>query len=57
MGQGNCFFTMNKEEEEEEEEKVEKVEEDEIRTRVQSSAPMQQSCTHRPRQLFFFSFQ
>ena len=46
---------MNKEEEEEE--KVEKVEEDEIRTRVQSSAPMQQSCTHRPRQLFFFSFQ
>ena len=43
-GQGNCFFSVNKEGEkqEENEEKVEE-EEDKIRTTMQSSAAVQQS--------------
>ena len=51
-GQSNCLFPVNKGEEEEENEK-EKVEEkdkqqkeDKIRTTMQSSIPIQQSCTH-----------
>ena len=65
MNQGNCFFPVNKEEEEkqEEEEKEEKVEEDGnkqqeedvIRTTMQCSAAMEQSCTNGPRQLFLSS--
>ena len=52
MGQGNCFFPVNKEEEEEEkvEEENKKQEEDKIRTTMQSSVAMQWSCTCGPRQ-------
>ena len=51
-GQGNCFFSVNKEEDkqEENEEKVDEEENkqeegDKIRTTMQSSAAVQQSCT------------
>ena len=55
MGQGNCFFTLNKEEEEEEDEEEEEEEEEEedgIRTTMQSYSAMEHSCTHGPKQLF-----
>ena len=52
MSQDNCFFPVNMEKEEEEEEKVEEEEEDEIRTIMQSSIAMQQSCSRGLRQLF-----
>ena len=39
------------------EEKVKEEEEEEIRTTMQSSVAMQQSCTHWPRQLFLSSKQ
>ena len=50
-GQGNCLFSVHKEEKQEEnEEKVEEEdnkqeEKDKIRTTMQSSAAVQQSCT------------
>ena len=59
-GQGNCFLSMNKEEKQEEnEEKVEEEEnkqeeEDKIRTTMQSSVAMQESCTHGPREIVSF---
>ena len=54
VGQGNCFFTVNKEENEKKEEKEKKGEvEEEITTPMQSSPAMEQSCTCRPRQFFF----
>ena len=62
-GQGNCFFSVNEEKQEEKEEKVEEEEgnkqegnkqeeEDKIRTTMQSSVAMQESCTCGPRELF-----
>ena len=53
MDQSNCFFPVNeKEEEEEVEDENKQQEKDEIRTTV---VPMQQSCTHGPKQLFLSS--
>ena len=53
---GNCFIPVNKEEEKEKEEAEEKVEEeDKMRTRMQSSIAVQQSCTRGPRRLFLSS--
>ena len=57
-GQGNCFFSVNEEKQEEKGEKVEQEEgnkqkeEDKIRTTMQSSVAMQESCTCGPRELF-----
>ena len=51
MGRDNCFFPANKKEEKEEEENKQE-EEDEIRTIMQSSIAMQQSCTCGLRQMF-----
>ena len=57
-GQGNCFFSLNEEKQEEKGEKVEQEEgnkqeeEDKIRTTMQSSVAMQESCTCGPRELF-----
>ena len=53
MGQGNCFFLLNKEEEEEENKQQE--EEDRIRTAMPSHTAMEHSCTRGPRQLFLSS--
>ena len=57
-GQGNCFFSVNKEEKQEEnEEKVEEKEnkqeeEDKIRITMWSSVAMLCNCTHSPKQIF-----
>ena len=54
------LYSWAKEKEEEEQEEVEEEEqeeveeEDEHRTTIHSSIAMQQSCTHQPRQWFFF---
>ena len=63
-GQGNCFVLVNKveekgKEEEKEEEKVEEEnkqqEKDEIRTTMQASTGMQQSCTRSQGDYFLLS--
>ena len=54
MDHSNCFFPVKKEEKKEEEEE-EKVEENKIRTILQFSMAMQQSCTRGARQLFLSS--
>ena len=53
VGQGNCFFPVNKVEKGEEEEE----EEVDVRTTMQFSVAMQQSCTCWPRKLFLSSKQ
>ena len=48
--QRSCILVANEEKVEEEDNKQE--EEDKIRTRMQSSVAMQESCTRGPRELF-----
>ena len=47
VGQDKCFFPVNEEEAE--------AERDEIRTRMQSSIAVEQSCSCEPRQLFLYT--
>ena len=57
VGQGNCFFPVNKEEKEKGEDKNKQQKEDKIKTTMQSSVATQQICTRGPRQSFLFSKQ
>ena len=57
VGQGNCLFSVNKEEEKEEGEENKQQQEDELGTTMQSSVALHQICTRVPRQLFLSSEQ